>query len=440
MNSIENYLVGHAIQIGDKDAIVCKGKKISYYELYAYSKERANQFLKSGEKAIILKVSQDEEFIISYFGAHLAGLPIVPLEKDIPDYRMMEIHEIIKNSTIHKNISDILFTTGTTGKQKGVMISREAILANAENLIEAQEFTQELAFVICGPLNHIGSLSKIWPMIVVGGTIIITEGIKDTDSFFQSLELPYWKFGTFLVPASIRMLLKFEKDRLEAYSDRFDFIETGGAALMTNDMEELCRLFNNTRLYNTYASTETGIISTHDYRHNGCITGCVGHVMKHSEVFITENSLISCKGKTLMSGYVGDDSLTHSILKNGVLYTSDIGRFDSSNNLILYGRKGDVINIGGYKVMPTEVEDVASTYKGISDCICIGEPHPIMGNILRLIYSINKNTDFEKKAFIEYIKQNIESYKVPMIYEEVESIHRTFNGKLDRNYYCTKQT
>ena len=87
-----------------------------------------------------------------------------------------------------------------------------------------------------------------------------------------------------------------------------------------------------------------------------------------------------------MSGYVGDDSLTHSILKNGVLYTSDIGRFDSSNNLILYGRKGDVINIGGYKVMPTEVEDVASTYKGISDCICIGEPHPIMGNILRLIY------------------------------------------------------
>ena len=90
--------------------------------------------------------------------------------------------------------------------------------------------------------------------------------------------------------------------------------------------------------------------------------------------------------------------------------------------------------------MPTEVEDVASTYKGISDCICIGEPHPIMGNILRLIYSINKNTDFEKKAFIEYIKQNIESYKVPMIYEEVESIHRTFNGKLDRNYYCTKQT
>ena len=138
-----------------------------------------------------------------------------------------------------------------------------------------------------------------------------------------------------------------------------------------------------------------------------------------------------------MSGYVGDEALTNSILRDGVLYTSDLGKLDSDERLFILGREGDVINIGGYKVMPTEVEEVASAYQGVSDCICISVPHKVVGNVLKLLYSLIPYVQFDKKAFVTYLKRNLESYKVPLLYDQVDSIRRTYNGKLDRNFYKT---
>ncbi len=89
--------------------------------------------------------------------------------------------------------------------------------------------------------------------------------------------------------------------------------------------------------------------------------------------------------------------------------------------------------------MPTEVEDAASAYQGISDCICIGVPHPIMGHALKLIYTTYEKESFDKKAFIKHIRHNLESYKVPLLYEQADFIRRTYNGKLDRKYYRNQQ-
>lgn len=116
----------------------------------------------------------------------------VPLEKDCPE----DTIKLIKESYGHKhlpqaeepleNIADVLFTTGSTGKQKGVMESYRAINANSDNLIKAQGFTKDTVFIICGPLNHIGSLSKIWPTLMLGGTLIILQGMKDINTLFDA--------------------------------------------------------------------------------------------------------------------------------------------------------------------------------------------------------------------------------------------------------------
>ena len=150
-------------------------------------------------------------------------------------------------------------------------------------------------------------------------------------------------------------------------ADKIDFIETGAAAISQSDMESLCRLLPKTRLYNTYASTETGIISTYNYNDGKCMAGCLGKPMKHSEFFITEDGHIACKGDTIMSGYVGDPEKTSTVLRNGIIYTSDMGVIDDEGMLHLKGREDDVINVGGFKVSPVEVEDVALSYYGIND-------------------------------------------------------------------------
>jgi acyl-CoA synthetase (AMP-forming)/AMP-acid ligase II len=218
-------------------------------------------------------------------------------------------------------------------------------------------------------------------------------------------------------------------------ADKIDFIETGAAAISQGDMKSLCELLPNSRLYNTYASTETGIICTYNFNDGRCVAGCLGKPMKHSQVFITENGHIACKGDTLMTGYLGDTQRTSEILKDGVVYTSDIGILDDEGMLHLLGREDDVINVGGFKVAPTEVEDIALSYPIVKDCICISVEHKITGSALKLLVVVKEGELLDKRALAQYLKSKLELYKVPLLYEKVENIKRTFNGKIDRKYY-----
>ena len=231
------------------------------------------------------------------------------------------------------------------------------------------------------------------------------------------------------------MLLQFSSDRLAAYADKIDFIESGGAPLAHADMLRLCELLPRTRLYNTYASTETGIISTYNFNDGRCIPGCLGRPMSHSRFVITPEGRITCQGDTLMSGYVNDPELTATIYYDDTIHTSDIGYLDDEGMLRLSGRENDVINVGGYKVAPTEVEDTAMSLPEVADCICISAPHPITGYALKLLVVVADGCSFDKRAIARYLSARLESYKVPLLYEQIDAVRRTYNGKTDRKYY-----
>jgi acyl-coenzyme A synthetase/AMP-(fatty) acid ligase len=159
--------------------------------------------------------------------------------------------------------------------------------------------------------------------------------------------------------------------------------------------------------------------------------------MPHSGVHITEAGLIACTGDTLMTGYVGEPERTAQVLRDGVLYTSDLGTIDADGRLHLQGREDDVINVGGFKVAPTEVEDAAMSHPSVADCLCISVDHKITGKALKLLVVLAEGSTLDKRALARYLSTRLEPYKVPMLYEQVESIRRTFNGKPDRKAYNT---
>ncbi len=430
--TLEDYLAQDARLYPDKTAIICGDKTITWAELWQQVENRASDYPKG--KVIAFRSTQTIDFIVTYLAIHLAGSVAAPLEKDIPDSLFQEISSRLSACEIPAGIADVLYTTGTTGRSKGVMISHRTIVADAENLIAGQGFSHDLVFVIHGPLNHIGSLSKIFPIILQGGTLHILDGLRDADIFFNAFR-ESGKYATFFVPANIRFLLTFDAKRFAALADRLDFVESGGAPLSHADMLQLCQILPHTRLYNTYASTETGIIATYNYNDGRCLAGCLGHTMPHSRVTITSEGMISCQGDTLMSGYIGDPELTATVLRNDTVYMSDYGQIDAEGMLHIGGRESDVINVGGYKVAPTEVEDIAMSIEGIRDCICIPAEHPIMGKAVKLLVVMNEGVPFSKKTIARYIAARLEPYKVPQLYEQVESIARTYNGKLDRKHY-----
>jgi acyl-coenzyme A synthetase/AMP-(fatty) acid ligase len=157
--------------------------------------------------------------------------------------------------------------------------------------------------------------------------------------------------------------------------------------------------------------------------------------MRHSRVFISDDGRVACQGPTLMTGYVGDEEKTREVLHDDTVFTADNGEISAEGMLFLSGRKDDVINIGGYKVAPTEVEDVALSFPGIKDCICICVSNPMFGNALKLLYQVAPDTTVAKRELAQYINTHLESYKVPRLYEQVTEVKRTYNGKLDRKAY-----
>ena len=268
-----------------------------------------------------------------------------------------------------------------------------------------------------------------------GATLYTLDGTRALSAFFRALDYPSPQIATFFVPATIRMLLQFGAERLATYADKIDFIESGAAPLAHADMLRLCELLPHTRLYNTYASTETGIIATYNFNDGRCLQGCLGRPMPHSRIVITDEGLIACQGDTLMTGYVNDPELTATILRDDTIYTSDIGHIDDEGMLRLEGRQGDVINVGGYKVAPTEVEDAALSLPEVKDCICISVAHPVMGQALKLLVVLADGHSLNKRQIALALKDRLETYKVPQLYEQVETIQRTYNGKLNRKYY-----
>lgn len=435
---LEDYIDVNARLYPDKTAIVCDNDTCTYEDLKNRIKEKMILLEKVSYhkgQIVCLRAFTSIDYLVTYFALHKMGCIVTPLEKDIPDESFDRISQKICSNRVPEGTADILYTTGTTGKSKGVMISHQTIIADAENLIDGQGFCHELAFVVNGPLNHIGSLSKIYPVIILGATLILVDGLKDINKFWEAFDYPATRIATFLVPASIRILIQFSAKKLAEYADKIDFIETGAAAISHGDMKSLCELLPNSRLYNTYASTETGIICTYNFNDGRCVAGCLGRPMKHSQVIITENGHIACKGDTLMIGYLGDAQRTSEILKDGVVYTSDIGILDDKGMLHLSGREDDVINVGGFKVAPTEVEDIALSYPIVKDCVCISVEHKITGNALKLLVVVKEGELLNKRALAQYLKSKLELYKVPLLYEEVENIKRTFNGKIDRKYY-----
>lgn len=435
ISCIEDYLKLHATATPDKVAIVCGDDSCTYGQLYEMALKKSSIFKNSPEQLFCLRATADIDYLATYFAIHLAGKVAVPLDKDILEDRLLDILHQMRNHNVPEGIADVLYTTGTTGLSKGVMISHRAWLATAENLIEGQGFHSNLAFVVNGPLNHIGSLSKIFPVIVQGGMLIIIDGLKDIQAFWNAFRINDMPKATFLVPASIRILLQYSADIMASLADKIEFIETGAAAISQADIHRLCELLPNSRLYNTYASTETGVISTYNFNDGRNMQGCLGRPMSHSGIRISDDGQISCQGETLMSGYIGDEQRSAEVLRDGSLHTSDIGYFDEEGMVHLTGREDDVINVGGFKVAPTEVEEAAMSHPDVMDCICLAIDHPLTGKALKLLVKTNTDAPLDKRYLAQHMKSRLETYKVPQLYEQVTEIKRTFNGKLDRKAY-----
>lgn len=265
----------------------------------------------------------------------------------------------------------------------------------------------------------------------------------DMQRFFHLLD-KYQVNAIDLVPAALALILRLSKNKIGDYKNILKYIEFGSSAIAKADKMKIKELLPNVPLYNFYGSTESGRVTVYDFNQPVEKQGCIGKPTCNVTLKLVDDSkkevdgrpdstgCIATKGAMNMAGYYNDELETNQAMHNGFIVSKDEAYIDSDGDIILVGRKGDVLNIGGKKVSPEEIENVVKQISWIDDCACIGIPHELLGIQPKLFIKISNSKQKDINQLKQHLIKNLEPFKVPHIIEEIDCIPRTFNGKLLR--------
>ncbi len=341
-------------------------------------------------------------------------------------------------------LSSILFSTGTTGAEKGISLSNDNDIALCENVINGVGMLEDNTEFILSPFNHSHGLRRYYANMYRGASVVMMESVFNVKRLFRCIE-EYRVNSMDLVPAALAVILRLTGDKLGAYTDQLRYLQFGGAAIPQENKSRLKELLPHTRLINIYGSTESGISCLYDFNTPQEKENCIGKPTVNADIFFVDENkdpipadrsrpgFIACRGRINMLGYWEDAAETAKVLRDGVVYSNDMAYPDEDGDIILLGRKGDVINIGGKKVAPTEIEDAARSIPGVADCGCIGIPHKEKGSVPKLFVQMTSGQEFVANEIRAQLASKLEPYKVPEIIVPISKIPRTYKGSLQRN-------
>lgn len=456
-------------------ALVVNDEEITYRQLFQRISSAASILSSYGVKKgshVLSMATPNAEYIISMYAILGLGAVHIPAENNCPAMRLEEIakttdaefilspqdpecgtswisqsynDDIVQNDAwnpvgISKECSEIIFTTGTTGKSKGVMLSSHCLDTYICAMSPSFQLDENSVFLVSTPLNHVGGLHRIHQCMAAGSTVVLMDGIKILKNFFSAINT-YGVTHTYLPPASVKILISLAKKDLAKLNGKLKFIYTASAPFPPADIEKLMSLLPDTHLHQGYGSSETGSICNCWYNAPGETINSLGIPYpcvtvkllddEGKEIKIpNEEGRICSKSEMNMLGYYNEPELTEKVLRDGYIYSSDLMFFDEHGGLHFAGRSDDVINVNGFKVAPTEVENIALKYDGVIDCICIPYNDRVQGKTLKLLIKAANNVD--PHGLVEFLSSQLEPYKVPKSVEFVDEVSRTPNGKLNR--------
>ena len=476
--SITGILKFFAEKQPEKVALVINDEKISYREFYRLVSSAASFLVRKGvglHTHVVTVASPNLDYLVSEYAILGLGAVNIPTENRIPADRLGEIakavdaefvlstvkpecdcqwicYDIIDKSKdpdytwepigVSNDCSEIIFTTGTTGKSKGVMLSSICLETYLAAINPTFKLENDSVFLVTTPLNHVGGLHRIHQCISVGCTAVLLDGIRNLKAFFYSID-EYGVTHTYLPPASVKMLLTLAKKNLAELDGKLKFIYTASAPFPMADIEKLMEILPHTRLHQGYGSSETGSICNCCYNAPGNTINSLGKPYDCVEVILQDEDgnvineankegFIRSRSKMNMLGYYNDPELTAEVLKDGFIYSHDLMFFDEKGELHFAGRGDDVINIRGFKVTPTEVEDVALRHPSLADCACVPYEDKVYGRVMKMFVVMKANNVFNMNEIVSFLDSKLEPYKIPKYIECISEIPKTYNGKTDR--------
>ena len=343
-------------------------------------------------------------------------------------------------------IAEILFTTGTTGRPKGAMLSYGNIYASTHNTWEGVGMLPEDVLLIPLPLNHSVGMRVLRTALYIGATVVIQNGFTFSKELIRNVD-EFSCTAFVCVPAVLERLYRQMGEDFINLMKKLRYIEIGAGSLSYDMKKKLTAQLPETRIFNTWGSTETGgAIFLEVSRHQDKLTSLGKPVSGiRLKVVDTEGNAIEAhdidsagrmilQGPMCMKGYYHLEKETAEALQKGWLFTNDLVYTDEDGFVYMLGRADDIINVGGEKVSPIEVENIASEYPEIQECACIGveDPEGILGQVPLLCYVPEVNANPAEKDILRFLADRMESWKLPKLTLRMGELPRNRMKKLDR--------
>jgi len=355
-----------------------------------------------------------------------------------------EIATAIDPETLHapgteQDIAATLYSGGTTGLPKQVPHSNAAIIATMERGDWGWRTGNNETWLPVAPFTHIyGYLMGLVNPIIRAGSIVIPERFHPDliVDFLANENITIFGGGPPAIYQAVMASEKFQTAKFPRLR-----ICPGGGAPFPLDVHRRWQTATGLQIFEGYGMTEIAPISINTIEH-GVKPGSAGKPVPDTEVEIvdieTGTKVLSCgetgeirvKGPHLMTGYVCSPEETARTLKNGFVYTGDIGCLDEEGFLTISDRKKNVIFVSGFNVFPREIEELLLTHPAISGACVIGREHERTGEAPMAFVTLR--SDLNAKDIDAFCRENLIAYKLPAQVHILDEMPLTPAGKVDR--------
>jgi malonyl-CoA/methylmalonyl-CoA synthetase len=401
----------------------------------AYTSTETDYFLKDAETALFVCDDADQTTL-------MPGSTTVTLRPDNASSLLsptdLQSRPFVDRDHAPDDIAAILYTSGTTGRPKGVMLTRNNLSSNAETLAGVWAFGPTDVLLHALPIFHTHGLLVATNTVLMAGASMVFLPDFSPDQVIKAIPSTTVMMG---VPTYYARLLGDARlDRtLTAHMRLFISGSAPLPAAAHRDWQDR----TGHAIIERYGMTETNMNTSNPY-HGDRRAGTVGQALPHVEIRITDPATgltlptgqvggVEVRGPNVFKGYWRQpDKTAEDIRPDGFFKTGDMGVLDDDGYLRLVGRSKDLIITGGLNVYPAEVEDVLDDLPGIAASAVIGVPHPDFGEAVVAVVTPRPGAELDENVLRTVLRARLAPYKLPKRILSVAQLPRNSMGKIQK--------
>jgi acyl-CoA synthetase (AMP-forming)/AMP-acid ligase II len=329
-----------------------------------------------------------------------------------------------------EDVSDILFTSGTTGRSKGAMSSHRSSLSVARAWADHGGLTADDRYLVVNPFFHSFGLKAGILACLLRGATMVPLPVFDAVAAMRVIEAE--RITVLPGAPTIYQALLDHQERESFDLSSLRLAVTGAANVPAALVERMCRELSFRVVLTAYGLTEA-VVATMCWPSDGpqTVARSCGRATAGFSVRIAETGEILLRGPNLMLGYLDDPAATaEAIDPGGWLHTGDVGRLDAAGYLTITDRLKDMYICGGFNVYPAEVEQVLARLDGVAESAVVGVPDGRLGEVGRAYIITRAGRVLDQATVLHFCRERLANYKVPRQVEFRDALPRNPSGKV----------